>query len=89
MLILILLKIFPYPNVKLHAIFEVRENLERGEMKQPLDFKEEGMIAVHIFPENLAFPVVIATCSTWEQQQIAYLKFNFLSKKFTTSSLCQ
>ena len=58
-------------------------------MKQLLDFKPEGMTALHIFTKNVNFPIAVAAYGDWEKQQLSYLEYNFQSGRYTTISLCQ
>ena len=58
-------------------------------MKRILNFNEEGLKGLHFFTEHLNFPIVAASYSDWEKQQLSYLEHNFQSGGFTTTSLCQ
>lgn len=57
--------------------------------KAILDFEKKGIDKLHFFAGGIIFPVVVATYSDWENQQLLYLKRNFQRGGFTTKSVCQ
>ena len=54
-----------------------------------LKFPKENLISLHFFVDQLNFPVVAASYTEWEEQQIVYLEGNYKSLKYNTESICR
>ena len=81
--------IFYYTKLFFYGIVNEERIKERSKMRQALKFKESGMKGLHIFSKRLYFPIVVASYSDWEEQQISYLESHFQSGIFTSISICQ
>ena len=49
----------------------------------------ENIKTIHIFKENISFPVFVYSCSNWDDTQISYLNQKNSRSKFTTLTICK
>ena len=58
-------------------------------MSKVIKLPEENLKGLHFFTKGMNFPVVAASYSEWEKQQLSYLESNLSSTGFNTESICQ
>lgn len=54
-----------------------------------LKFQKENLKALHFFTEGVNFPLVAASYSEWEEQQLCYFENHFKSLEMNTESICR
>ena len=55
--------------------------------KKIIQLPEENLQGLHFYKENLSFPVIIGTYSSWEESQITYLNLSVSTMK--TLDICK
>lgn len=58
-------------------------------MNKVIKLDPEGLKGLHFFVEGFNFPVVAASYSDWEEQQLSYLASNIQKVYMNTEAICQ
>lgn len=58
-------------------------------MNKIIKLNPEGLKSLHFFVEGFNFPVVAASYTNWERQQLSYLASNVQNVYMNTEAICQ
>ena len=54
-----------------------------------INLPKENLKGLHFLTENINYPVVIATYSEWEEQQVQYFMQSVKSTNLTSEAICR